>query len=76
MHGVDLSSAPGLEAPKVSRLCFDKGLVVETCGRGDSVLKLLPPLTISQQNLSLGLETIAAAMTELGAKTKNEDITR
>ncbi|WP_180929099.1 diaminobutyrate--2-oxoglutarate transaminase [Streptomyces sp. AJS327] len=65
MYGIDLSPVEGVDAAKVSRLCFEKGLVAEACGRRDEVLKLLPPLTISQLNLSLGLDTIVAAITEL-----------
>ncbi|GGO93665.1 diaminobutyrate--2-oxoglutarate transaminase [Wenjunlia tyrosinilytica] len=65
MWGIDLSDVPGVTAGKVSRLCFEKGLVIESCGRGSEVLKLLPPLTISQVNLSLGLDTVAASLSEL-----------
>lgn len=65
MYGIDLSSVPGLEASKVSRLCFERGLIVETCGRDGEVLKLLPPLTISQVTLSTGLDIIISAITDL-----------
>ncbi|MCX5388362.1 diaminobutyrate--2-oxoglutarate transaminase [Streptomyces sp. NBC_00083] len=65
MQAVDLSTAPALDASAVSRRCFEKGLVIETCGRRDEVLKLLPPLTISQVNLSAGLHTLADALSEL-----------
>ncbi|MET9465110.1 diaminobutyrate--2-oxoglutarate transaminase [Streptomyces sp. NPDC006544] len=65
MYGIDLSPVPGLEASKVSRLCFERGLIVETCGRDGEVLKLLPPLTISQVTLSTGLDIIISAITDL-----------
>ncbi|MFE5792292.1 diaminobutyrate--2-oxoglutarate transaminase [Streptomyces sp. NPDC056503] len=67
MYGVDLGSVAGLEASKVSRLCFERGLIVETCGRDGEVLKLLPPLTVSQVVLSQGLDIIINAVTELAA---------
>ncbi len=43
---------------KVSRRCFDAGLIIETCGPRGEVLKLLPPLTIEMQDLEAGLEII------------------
>lgn len=65
MRAVDLSGVPGVEAGEVSRRCFEKGLIVETCGRQDEVLKILPPLTISQINLSAGLNTLVEALAAL-----------
>jgi diaminobutyrate-2-oxoglutarate transaminase len=47
---------------RVSRHCFDHGLVIETSGRGDSVLKILPPLTIEDDVLEKGCNLIAAAV--------------
>ena len=38
--------------------CFEKGLIIESAGRKDLVLKLLPPLTISNEELLEGLEII------------------
>jgi diaminobutyrate-2-oxoglutarate transaminase len=65
MRGIDFSGADPLTAGKISRLCFDRGLIVEVCGREDEVLKLLPPLTISEENLRHGLDTVAASVKEL-----------
>jgi diaminobutyrate-2-oxoglutarate transaminase len=72
MQAVDLGSVPGIEATEVSRRCFDKGLIIETCGRRDEVLKVLPPLTVSQVNLSAGLQTLVDAVTELSAVRVSE----
>ncbi|HSM12486.1 MAG TPA: aminotransferase class III-fold pyridoxal phosphate-dependent enzyme, partial [Thermoanaerobaculia bacterium] len=55
-----LELADGLAA-RVSRECFRRGLVIETAGAADQVLKLLPPLTISEAELDAGLDIIAAA---------------
>jgi len=41
MQGLDLGS--GGTAVSVARRAFERGLVIETCGPGDRVLKLLPP---------------------------------
>ncbi|MFK0264697.1 diaminobutyrate--2-oxoglutarate transaminase [Streptomyces angustmyceticus] len=65
MQAVDLSTVPGVEASDVSRLCFEQGLIIETCGRQDEVLKILPPLTISQVHLSAGLNTLIEALDAL-----------
>jgi diaminobutyrate-2-oxoglutarate transaminase len=60
MHGLDLG-ADGL-AREVARRAFDAGLVIETSGPSDRVLKLLPPLTISLDELAFGLDVIEAAV--------------
>jgi len=49
-------------AEKVSRECFERGLVIETAGPASEVLKLLPPLTLSKAELDAGLDIIAAAL--------------
>ena len=38
--------------------CFKNGLIIEQAGREDSVLKLMPALTISEEELLKGLEII------------------
>jgi diaminobutyrate-2-oxoglutarate transaminase len=63
MWGIDLTGT-GIDAGKVSRACFERHMIVEVCGRGDTVLKLLPPLTITPANLTHGLHTITDALTE------------
>ena len=49
-------------AGEVSRAAFDRGLIVETAGPQDEVLKVLPPLTIPDDALQQGLETIAESV--------------
>jgi diaminobutyrate-2-oxoglutarate transaminase len=46
------------KASKVSRLAFQRGLIVETSGARSDVLKLIPPLTIDEGDLELGLEIL------------------
>jgi diaminobutyrate-2-oxoglutarate transaminase len=41
---------------------FNAGMIIEVCGCEDNTLKLLPPLTISEANLKIGLEMIVAAV--------------
>ncbi|WP_291013560.1 diaminobutyrate--2-oxoglutarate transaminase [Hydrogenophaga sp.] len=45
-------------ASQVSQACFKDKLIIETAGMEDQVLKLLPSLTISDEGLTLGLDTI------------------
>jgi diaminobutyrate-2-oxoglutarate transaminase len=60
MVGLDLG-VEGLAAD-VARRAFEAGLVIETSGPSDGVLKILPPLTISMDDLVFGLDVIAAAI--------------
>jgi len=48
-------------ASAISRAAFERGLVIETAGADDEVVKLLPPLTISHGELKRGLEILADA---------------
>jgi len=55
-------------ASSISRLAFKKGLVIETAGRNDEVLKVLPPLTIDEDGLNTGLKILQeCAASVLGA---------
>ncbi len=58
-------------ASEVARESFQRGLLVETSGYDDSVVKLLPPLTIEEAELKRGLEIIdeslGAALAKRGA---------
>ena len=61
MWGVDtagVGDGAGALAAAVARRCYESGLVIERCGRGDTVLKLLPPLTIAPEELVLGLSIL------------------
>ena len=56
---MDLSkAAPKGTCREVVTECFKNGLIVEQAGRDDSVLKLMPALTISEEELLKGLEII------------------
>ncbi len=49
-------------AGAVCRAAFDRGLLMETSGPSDEVVKLLPPLTMSQEELEAGLGILADAV--------------
>ena len=57
IYGLEFENAEA--AADVSRAAFERGLVIETAGPKDEVLKVLPPLTITEQALQQGLEIIA-----------------
>jgi diaminobutyrate-2-oxoglutarate transaminase len=52
-------------AGAISKAAFEKGLVIETAGPSDEVIKTLPPLTISQEHLTRGLEVLAECTREV-----------
>lgn len=62
-------------ASTTSRLAFENGLIIETSGPEDQVLKIMPPLTISETDLKKGLELIercvGEAIAELDISPKN-----
>jgi diaminobutyrate-2-oxoglutarate transaminase len=65
MQGLAAEGAPELAASIASK-AFERGLVIETSGSQDQVVKLLPPLTIDEGRLRAGLdileESVAAAL--------------
>ena len=65
MWGIDFSAYPAGTAKKASVECFKRGLIIELAGREDCVLKLMPPLIISDENLKKGLDIIFDAISAL-----------
>jgi diaminobutyrate-2-oxoglutarate transaminase len=49
-------------ARKVSSVAFERGLLVETAGPDDEVIKLLPPLTATDSEIDRGLALLADAV--------------
>ena len=63
--GIDLAKVGGSELTRtIVSECFNRGLIVERAGRGDTVIKLLPPLTIEDANLMQGLDILSEVMQE------------
>lgn len=48
-------------ATKICRIAFDRGLLAETSGPTDAVVKLLPPLTVTDEELDHGLRILTEA---------------
>lgn len=57
-------------AGQISAKAFEKGLVIETAGSEDHVVKFLPPLTIDEQTFEAGLERFEMAVDEVVAEKK------
>ncbi len=54
-------------AGDICRAAFDRGVLMETSGPADEVVKLLPPLTISQADLTAGLDILAESVAATAA---------
>lgn len=52
----------GLLAKKVKKYCYEYGLIIETGGRDDSVIRFLPPLNIDRGVISQAVSTLEAAL--------------
>ncbi|HLR30406.1 MAG TPA: diaminobutyrate--2-oxoglutarate transaminase [Paenalcaligenes sp.] len=51
-------------AGKIAQQCFNNGLIIETSGANDEVLKLLPALTIETELLKKGMAIIEKSVAE------------
>ncbi len=60
MIGVDLTDKG--TAAYVQRRCLEAGLIVLTCGQDENVLRLVPPLTVSDDELDLGLSILEGVL--------------
>jgi 4-aminobutyrate aminotransferase len=71
MVGVELVNKDGSAnkdlQKKVRQVCLDSGLVVLSCGPHDNVLRLVPPLNLSEAELDEGWEILNAAFQEVAA---------
>jgi len=61
MIGVELRDKAVAEA--IQARCLDDGLIVLLCGPGENVLRLIPPLTITDAEFEHGLDILVAALT-------------
>ena len=64
IQGIDFRFAQGERdiAGEVAHECFRNGLIIERSGPNDCVLKIMPALTIEEDELMAGLEIIEAAV--------------
>lgn len=66
MRGINCVN--GEIAGKITHNCFQNGLIIETSGADDQVVKFLCPLIISDENLKKGLDIVEQAIKEVCAK--------
>ncbi len=62
MRGINLGS--GELAATVTAACFDAGLIIETSGAHDEVIKVLAPLVIDDAVLGIGLDILETKIRE------------
>ncbi|HEX6425957.1 MAG TPA: aminotransferase class III-fold pyridoxal phosphate-dependent enzyme [Acidimicrobiales bacterium] len=60
MVGVELAGKDVTE--RVCRACLDAGVIVLSCGPDENVLRLAPPLTITDDEIAHGLSVLCAAI--------------
>jgi 4-aminobutyrate aminotransferase len=63
MIGVEL--VDGQAADQVLRRCLEGGVIMISCGPGQEVVRLAPPLTISDAELDHGLDVLCGALAAL-----------
>lgn len=63
--GIDFSLIDGSLAIKVIKKAFEEKLILEVAGRGDSVVKVMPPLTIENDVLIEGLQKLVNVIKEV-----------
>jgi len=66
IQGLDFGT--GELSAQLKRACFKRGLIVENCGHDDEVIKFLPPLTVSLDNLSQGVAIVEECLEEITAE--------
>ena len=60
MIGVELADKATAEA--VQHRCLEHGVIVLTCGPDGNVLRLIPPLTMTDDELDHGLAVLGKAL--------------
>ncbi|MDH2328110.1 diaminobutyrate--2-oxoglutarate transaminase [Cereibacter sp. SYSU M97828] len=62
MQGID--AGDGETAAAICKTCFQHGLIIETSGSHDEVVKILAPLTIPRAQFAKGLDIVEAAFAD------------
>jgi diaminobutyrate-2-oxoglutarate transaminase len=60
-----LSCQNGDIADAIAKACFERGLIIETCGSLGQVVKCFAPLTIKKEELVKGLEILSDSVNEV-----------
>lgn len=66
MVAIEFSGGRGGELARgVVERAFQRGLIVHTAGLGHEVIRLMPPLNLTEEQLQMGIEELAAAVREV-----------
>ena len=68
MRALELAEQTPDLAAAVTAAAFDRGLLVLTCGTYGNVIRLLPPLTLEDDDLARGLELLEEAFGDAAAR--------
>ena len=60
--GAEVEVKDDATAGAITARAFKKGLVIERAGRDNAVIKIMPPLIISDEDLIAGLDILKAAI--------------
>ena len=74
--GIDMAGAGGETlalARQVAQRCFEHQLIIECAGRNDTVLKIMPPLTLEAAQLHQGLVIVRDALRDCLAAAAQRD---
>ena len=72
IQGLAFDETPEL-ASAASKAAFENGLILETSGAHDEVLKFLPALTITEQELDKGLDVLERALEAIHRASKKNN---
>lgn len=62
MRGIQLKNSE--EAAILQQILFKNGILMDICGYNEDIIKIMPPINISQEDLLLGLEIINKSIFE------------
>lgn len=72
--GIDVSLSKHESISKeIASRCYELGLILERVGRDDKVIKLMPPLTISMEELEEGCAIVKQAVQDCFEKYKSSE---
>ncbi len=66
-----INCVSGEVAGKITHKAFQKGLIIETSGADDHVIKFLCPLVIGMENLKKGIDIVEQAIKEVCAREES-----
>lgn len=65
MWGIDMRDYPLGTTQAIRKKCFENGLILELSGSEDTVIKIMPAITIDEETLVKGLEIVYKSVKEI-----------